>query len=129
MAHNIVVDSPLIRFRLRVGRDMCDEVRNDVTRPVHLYVIPLAALHAPTPQPHTHNYTRFPPPNSAHRPVALADAVVAHDVQDAHADVVAVAAAARQPGEREARVQPAPGVGGGARLRLGERGGRRRGRG
>ncbi len=35
----------------------------------------------------------LPPP---HRPVSLPDAVVAHDVQDAHADLVAVAAAAGQ---------------------------------
>eukprot|EP00955_Chlamydomonas_euryale_P104374 365561-Chlamydomonas_euryale.AAC.4 len=35
------------------------------------------------------------------------DAVVAHDVEDAHADVVAVASAARQPRQREACVQPA----------------------
>ena len=42
----------------------------------------------------------------AHRAVPLADAVLAHDVEDAVPDGVAVAAAARQPRQRHAREPP-----------------------
>lgn len=40
----------------------------------------------------------------------LLDAVAAHDVQDAHADVVAVAATARQASQAHASVVAAPRV-------------------
>ena len=52
----------------------------------------------------------------AHRAVSLLDAVGAHDVEDAHADVVAVAAAARQACQRQPRKQAAQRVVGGAGL-------------
>ena len=55
-------------------------------------------------------------PRYAHRAVALADAVVAHDVEDAEADRVAVAAAAREAGQGHARKLAAERVGPGARL-------------
>jgi hypothetical protein len=53
---------------------------------------------------------------SPHRTVALADAVLAHDVEDPQADGIAVAAAAGQPRQRQPREPPAGRVLGAARL-------------
>lgn len=49
-------------------------------------------------------------PHHTHRTVSLLDAVVAHDVQDAHADVITVAASSRKASKCQAGVQAHPGI-------------------
>ena len=68
-------------------------------------------------RPHMYVHT-FP-----HRPVPLLDAVGAHDVEDAHADVVTVATPSRQPGQCHAGVRAAHAILRTACLRKGGEGG------
>jgi len=54
--------------------------------------------------------------------VSLADAVIPHDVQDAHADVVTIATTTRQTSQRQASIQTGPRVRAGASLGAGRGG-------